>query len=217
MDRVIKIEVMFFDLDGTLVDSLDDIGTSVNHTLTTLGYSALPKEKLRRFVGDGMQTLLVRALSEFEKPDNDRLMTAVSIYRAHHDEHCLDFVRTYDGVLDVLTHFNHCRKFVISNKAEVFTRKIIHGLGLSRYFEEVYGGDSFANKKPHPQTIQAILEKTGVHPDRAMIIGDGPQDIEAGRRAGIYTCAVRYGFHTVAPEGADFYIDRIIQIKELVV
>ncbi|HNE82750.1 MAG TPA: HAD hydrolase-like protein, partial [bacterium] len=104
---MIKIEVMFFDLDGTLVDSLDDIGASVNHTLTTLGYSALPKEKLRRFVGDGMQTLLARALSEFEKPDNDQLMTAVSIYRTHHDEHCLDFVRTYDGVLDVLTHFNH--------------------------------------------------------------------------------------------------------------
>lgn len=211
-----KIEALFFDLDGTLVDSLKDIGASINHTLEMLGYSALPQKKIQSFVGDGIRTLIMRALSEYEKPDNDRLIHAEVIYKEHHEVHCLDSVCTYDGVNDVLNYFSHCRKFVISNKAEIFTRKIIDGLGLSEYFEGVYGGDSFEHKKPHPQPIQDILEKTGIHPELAMIVGDGPQDIEAGRRAGINTCAVRYGFHRVAPEDADFYIDHIVQLKDVV-
>lgn len=193
-----KVELIIFDLDGTLVDSLDDLAISLNHALGMYGFPLLTSETVRQIVGDGAKNLVWRGLPQTVKRGGVAEATVVdSVYSAfieHYGAHLLDHTRAYTGVGETLASLEeHCRMCVLSNKGEAMSTRIIEGLGIARYFHGVYGGDSFATRKPDPAGFLEIMARTAVPPGRTLVVGDSANDILGGRAAGAMTCGVLYG------------------------
>lgn len=211
-----EIDLMIFDLDGTLTDSLTDISRSANFALVSVGLKELPEEQIREYIGDGIPQLLRRCIETQAECSDGLLNRAEALYRPHYDEHCLDHITLYPNVRETLDFFAAKTKAVISNKMESFTIKILNGLGLMKHFQAVIGGDTFPERKPHPRPVNHLLTLFSAKRDRTVIIGDGHQDILCGKSAGIVTCAVTYGFRQ-SPElqTADYRIRDLTELNEL--
>jgi phosphoglycolate phosphatase len=196
---VIAARLLVFDLDGTLVDSKEDLATAVNVALASFDLPPLPHPVIYSYVGDGASALIRRALpAEREGLLQDVLDRFLSYYRRH----LLDTTRPYPGVVEELRRWSGIyRMALLTNKPIVMTEAILSGLSLSRHFFEVRGGDSFETKKPDPQGLLHILGVAGVAPRDAVMVGDARNDVLAGRGAGTVTCGVTYGL------GADGFVD----------
>ena len=183
------VDLLIFDLDGTLIESKWDIADSVQRTLADLSLPPRTQEEIFGFVGDGIKRLLRLAVGE----DNQaRYEDALRIFRSYYMTHCLDRTRYYPGVETVLAHFARKHKAVATNKAIEYTTKILAGLG-HHHFAHVVGGDDGFGLKPEPGMLHSIMEKLGVPKERAVLIGDSTNDITGGHNAGIKVCAVGYG------------------------
>lgn len=187
---MIKIDLLIFDLDGTLADTGKDLASAVNHTLRRLGLPALEEKLIVSYVGDGVEILIKRALGQAAQ---ERHGAALEIFLAYYGEHLLDKTRLYPGVLECLNHFAEKRKILISNKRQEFTVRIVEGLGIARYFEDIVGGDLYPYKKPDARLAAPYLARYNVKGERTVIVGDGPNDILLARNAGIYSCAFLNG------------------------
>jgi phosphoglycolate phosphatase len=207
------INLLIFDLDGTLVDTLDDITASVNYTLDRLGKGRLTRDRVRQMVGDGIEVLLARALAEPRAPEQ-----AVTLYKAHHHAHLTVHSRLYPGVREMLEHFSAIPLVVISNKTSEFVVPVLERLGIARYFAAALGADAGLPLKPAPDLILRVLSQFAVPKEAAAIIGDGTTDMRAGKAAGIVTCAVTYGFRTEAELrqiGPDHVISSLEDLKTI--
>ncbi|MBI2841211.1 MAG: HAD-IA family hydrolase [Acidobacteria bacterium] len=192
-----KTDLIVFDLDGTLVDSLEDLTISLNHALGVHGFPLLTSETVRQLVGDGAKNLVLRGVPEAFRPNGVADGTVGSVYGTftrHYGDHLLDHTRAYPGVDETLAALEGCcRMCVLSNKGEAMSVRILEGLGIARYFGGVYGGDSFATRKPDPGGFLEIMTRTGVRPGSTLVVGDSANDILGGRAAGAMTCGVLYG------------------------
>jgi phosphoglycolate phosphatase len=207
------VRLIIFDLDGTLVNTLEDIAASVNFTLGHLGLPALPVERVRQCVGDGVRMLLTRALDG----RIDLLGDAEGIYKLHHAQNLSVHSRLYPGVRETLEHFRFIDLAVVSNKTSDFVGPLLKGLGVERYFRVVLGADSGMPLKPAPDSLLYIMKVLKVPKDYGLMVGDGTTDIRAGRAAGVTTCAVSYGFRSEAElreAGPDLMIDRITSLSD---
>jgi phosphoglycolate phosphatase len=197
-----------FDLDGTLIDSLADIAASTNHVRACFGLDPLPEHRVRRMIGDGARVLLERALTD--APEHVDPAEAWPIYAAHHEEQCIREVRPYPGAEDCLHRWHHegRRLAVVTNKPERFATRVLDHLGLLGCFGTVIGGDTLTAKKPDPEPLRRALQDLRADPREALMVGDGVQDLRAGKAAGLRTAAALYGFHdagVLRAEGADEY------------
>ena len=210
-----KIDLIIFDLDGTLVDTRQDITNSVNYARKMLGLPALDVDTVIKHVGNGVKKLMERSLPENQR---DKVQEAVSHFREHYKDHALVYSRLYPGVKETLSHFQNKKLAIISNKPEEFSRHVLKGLNVDNYFDLILGGDSLPVMKPNPEPILRVLDDVKVVPDKAVMVGDGIPDIEAGKRAQVLTCAVSYGFRkkeillAVKP---DFMVNDILELKRL--
>jgi phosphoglycolate phosphatase len=207
-----QIKLLIFDLDGTLIDSRQDLVNSVNAALRSLGRDELPSDLIAAMVGDGAPTLVRRALGD--TPDEDLRRRGLEFFLSYYREHKLDYTRLYDGIpeaLETLQGTNGTRRVmsVLTNKPVNPSRAIVQALGIAEKFVSVYGGNSFETKKPDPLGINTILAETGVRPEEAVMIGDSAVDILTGRAAGTWTCGVTYGFapHTLVETPGDVLFD----------
>lgn len=209
-----SIKLVVFDLDGTLIDSRLDLVHSVNAALRHIGRPALAEDVIASYVGDGAPILIQRALGG-EQVDEAIVRKGLEFFLTYYREHKLDHTTVYPGIAEALAKIQNCgngmsRKLaVLSNKPVGPSRKIVEALGLGQFFTQVYGGNSFATKKPDPEGARRLLDETGVHPEQAAIIGDSHTDIETGRNAGLWTVGVSYGFapHTLDEANPDVLID----------
>jgi len=215
-----QIKLLIFDLDGTLIDSRQDLVNSVNAALRSLGREELPSDEIAAMVGDGAPTLVRRALGD--TVDEVLLKRGLEFFLSYYREHKLDYTHLYPGIpeaLDTLQGANGQRRVmsVLTNKPVNPSRAIIDALGLAERFVSVYGGNSFETKKPDPLGINTILSETGVRPDEAIMIGDSAVDILTGRAAGTWTCGVTYGFapHTLVETPGDIMADNAQELARL--
>ncbi len=183
---------LLFDLDGTLVDSGDDLAAAVNHVL---GQDRLPpvgREQVLQMLGDGAPVLVERAYAHHGAA---RPADALTRFRAHYRAHCLDATRPYPGVARLLRRLAPERAVAVAtNKPTAFARKIVEGLGLEAVVDLVVGPETAGAPKPSPGMLLAALEALGHEPAEAVMIGDSPSDVEAGSRAGTATVAVLWGY-----------------------
>lgn len=202
-----KIDLIIFDLDGTLIESKWDIADSVNLTLAELGLPQRSQEEVFSFVGDGIKRLLRLAVGE---KNQSRYEEALRVFRGHYLAHCLDRTRFYPGIDRVLTHFSSKLKAVATNKSLEYTTKILDGLG-KHHFAYTVGGDNGFGLKPEPGMLHKIMEELKVEKDRTVLIGDSTNDINGGHNAGIKVCAVGYGMgnrEKMAACNPDWFIER---------
>jgi phosphoglycolate phosphatase len=181
-----------FDLDGTLVDSLDDLHASVNHALATVGLAPRTREEVRGFVGEGARVLLVRATA----PHADLVEPALAAWRRHYGAHCLDRTRPYPGIEALLARARRPLA-VHTNKPGAMARKILDGLGLLPRFVAVVGGDD-APRKPDPAGLLGIMARIGASPGDTVLVGDSRHDVATARAAGVAMVAVTWGLSSRA-------------------
>lgn len=187
---------LIFDLDGTLIDSVGDLCTSVSELVTTLGGRPLGREEVSRMVGDGAAELVRRALSAGGlSPDRpDALPRFLEIY----DRRLLDTTVAYEGIdeaLQMLAPRAHLS--VLTNKPLAPSRRILDALGLSGYFDAVIGGDGPHGRKPDPAGLHALAAGGGP----VLLIGDSPIDWQTAQAAGCAFAWARYGFSAVRFDG----------------
>ncbi len=208
-----SIGLLIFDLDGTLVNTLEDITTSVNFTLQELGRKPIPLDAVRQYVGDGIEMLMVRALG-----GGDLLPDAIGIYKVHHSRNLVVHSSLYPEVANTLDHFKSLPMAVISNKTMEFVGPLLDRLGVARYFKLIIGADYGLPLKPAPDSILKILSHFGVPKEESVMVGDGTTDIRAGKAAGVTTCSVTYGFRSedeLRKVGPDYMIPRFSDLKKL--
>ncbi|MBI4341634.1 MAG: HAD-IA family hydrolase [Candidatus Omnitrophica bacterium] len=187
--------LIVYDLDGTLVDTLQDITNAANHMLKRLQRPPLAAERVRRFVGRGVAQLVAECLAT---DDAQRITEGLAIYRAHYREHLVDHSRLYPGARELLEHFRNRAQAVITNKPNPDSRELLRRLGVADYFLDIIGGDGPYPKKPDPAALQSTMERASASADETLLIGDSPIDVETGRRAGVPTVTVSHGLADAA-------------------
>jgi len=213
-----SIRALLFDLDGTLIDSREDLAASVNYALRAVGEPPQTRGAIVRHVGNGMRTLLANVLG---KADEATLTDAISAFQDHYGAHCVDKTTTYPYVEETLKRVTEAgqKTAVVTNKPKGFADKILNALKLRPFIEVVVGGDTVSERKPHPAPLLEAVKDLGGAIGSTLIVGDGIQDIKAGQAAGIATCVARYGFG-FTPEvlslKPDFSISDFGKLKEIV-
>lgn len=215
--RAVEMDVLLFDLDGTLIDSKTDIATAVNLTLCELGLPIRSREEIFSFVGDGVKRLLRLSVGE---ENLDQYERSLQVFRRHYLAHCLDTTRLYPGMWETLQHFKAKPKAIVTNKSREYTLRILEGLGIANWFAAVESPEDSAELKPDPRMLWRALSACGVSEERVVMIGDSTNDVRAAQAADIQACAVLYGYgnfekiHALRP---DFYCSRPIDLITLFV
>ncbi len=182
-----------FDLDGTLVDSLDDLVLSANEARRFFKLPPLPKEEIASFVGDGMVMFVKRLFNGAPV----ELEEGIKKVKEEYSLHLTDNTRFYKGMPECVNRLKKAgfKVGILSNKTEKFSRMVIEQLRMIEAFDFIYGGDSFDEKKPSPLPIIKILEEFKGDRRESFMIGDSCNDILSGKKAGIKTIAVVFGFN----------------------
>jgi|SRR5271165_502127 len=209
-----SIQLVIFDLDGTLIDSRLDLVHSVNAALRHIGRTELPDEVIASYVGDGAPILIQRALGA-DAGDETLIHKGLQFFLSYYREHKLDHTTLYPGIADSLRSIQnsgngHPRKLaVLTNKPVVPARAIVDALGLGPYFFQVYGGNSFSTKKPDPDGVRQLLAEAGLAANQAAMVGDSHVDVRTARNTGLVPIGVTYGFapHTLEQETPDVLVD----------
>ncbi|MGE4384471.1 MAG: HAD family hydrolase [Endomicrobiaceae bacterium] len=186
-----KISLAVFDLDGTLVDSQKDLTSAVNFTRNHYGLASLEISVVASFLGSGINALVKSVLPNVGET---KMPEAIGMFKDFYSKHLADTTKAYDGVREMLSGLKDIKKAVLSNKSENFSKDIIENLRLKEFFDEIYGGDSFDEKKPSPKPIREIMNFLSVNKENTVMVGDGVNDVLAGKKAGVRTIAVLYGY-----------------------
>ncbi len=209
------MDLLVFDLDGTLIDSKLDLVLSVNAVRGRLHLPALPQETIATYVGRGVVTLMQRALGP--EASEQTVAEGVEFFLEYYRDHMLDHTVPYPGVREALAALQDRRMAVLTNKPVRFSQAILAGLGLSGYFVQVYGGNSFERKKPDPIGVLTLMREANVAAERTMIVGDSDTDVLTGRNAGVWTCGVTYGLapQTLETSPPDFLLHDLRELPPL--
>ncbi len=182
-------QLYLFDVDGTLVDSAADICGAVRQALAESGVDGLSDARLRSFIGHHLFDLFREVLPASTPEQQEHLLARYrQIYLARRHAS----TRVYPGIPEMLAALPG-RKSTATTKSSETARQVLDLFGLARYFDHVQGTDGFPSK-PAPDVILRSLERFGVRPEDCLLVGDAAPDMEAGRRAGVRTCAVAWGY-----------------------
>ena len=205
-----NLRYLLFDLDGTLVDSVPDLTLSLNLLRAELDCSPLREQQVVPMVGDGVSVLVKRALGpEIYQPLHvDRFMHFYA-------DHLLDHTSCYPGIEELLSSHAADKMAIVTNKPYQLTMRLLDGLNLTRYFKVIVGGDSYAEKKPHPLPVIKALAGLSAVPRQAVMIGDHHTDLYSGREAGTATCFCAYGMGHNDGLTSDFYAKQSTDLLQL--
>jgi phosphoglycolate phosphatase len=208
--------VLIFDLDGTLIDSRRDIAVACNHALRAVGRAPLDEDRVASFVGDGARAVVERALGW--GADRDLVERTLETFIAYYLEHPADYTTIMPGAIEALDALSDRPLAVATNKRRDVALAVLDALGLSSRFRWIWGGGDGA-PKPDPACVHALLAQARIPHRDAWMIGDGVQDIGAGKAAGVRTVAVLGGFQkepSLRALAPDFVIRSLGELPRLV-
>ena len=213
-----KYTIAIFDLDGTILNTLEDLADSTNYALKTCGYPERTMDEVRQFVGNGIRKLMERAVPEGTPVEEiDRVHET---FTAHYKVHCADKTRPYDGIMELLQNLKKdgCKLAVVSNKADYGVQEL-----CKQYFDGVFdfavGEREGIRKKPAPDSVNEVLKTLGCSRDRAVYIGDSDVDIQTAANAQMDHIIVEWGFRDVPfliAKGAKVLVEKPEEILEIV-
>lgn len=191
--KSISAELVIFDLDGTIIDSSQDIAWCANRTLAAMGHREMDPSEIVGHIGWGVKPLLEK-LMPGEAPEmiTDARLKFLEFY----GDHLVVETTLYPGVLPVLDRLKGAGKkmAIVTNKPEGLAIGILEVMKLSAYFKLVLGGDSLPNRKPHPEPIEKAIRELSATPGSTVVVGDSPVDCEAAKGAGAFAIGAAYGF-----------------------
>ena len=211
-------ELVIFDLDGTLVDSKIDLVNSVNATRGFMQLEPLLESVIASYVGNGAPMLVRRALPDASE---EQVARGLRFFLEYYREHMLDCTVLYPGVREALDelHAAELPLAILTNKPVRFSIHMMEGLGLDTHFFRIYGGNSFAEKKPHPLGIEKLIAESQADRAHTYMVGDSSVDILTARNAGVHACGVAWGFQpeTFSLEPPDFVIRDMRELVPMMV
>jgi phosphoglycolate phosphatase len=213
------IRAIAIDLDGTLLDTIDEIVVAANLLAKAHGATALPSEQIKSFVGKGIANLVLRTTQAAALSVDQG--AAVTQFEDIYFAQLNTVTKPFDGVVKGLEAMRAkgFKLVVATNKAMRFARVLLDGQRLSQYFEAVYAGDSFAEKKPHAMVLQSIARDLNVPTNELLMVGDSGNDVQAARNSGCPAVAVPYGYregHSVESLHADMIVSSLAELAKLV-
>ncbi len=214
-----EFELLVFDLDGTLIDSALDLALAVNAVRADAGMAPLPHQTVYGYVGNGAPMLIQRSLEC--AADDPRARRGLQFFYEYYHEHMLDNTDLYPGVRESLDSWRAggVEMAVLTNKPVRFSRHILAGLGLSEHFGRVYGGNSFATKKPDPEGLETIVRELEGERAKTLMVGDSSVDILTARNAGVASAGVTYGLRpeSLKEHPPDILVDSMGELAERLV
>ena len=213
-----QLRLLVFDLDGTLIDSKKDLTEAVNAALQQFSLPRQPEERIASYIGDGAGMLIKRALAADVSKDSDPELAPAVLERflAYYREHKLDHTCVYPDVFEQLASLRDAmpgaRMAVLTNKPVRASEEICEGLGLAPFFFSIYGGNSFATKKPEPEGLLKLIAEAGAAPGTTLMVGDSDVDIRTARAAGTWSLGCRYGLspHSIADMEVQGLVDAVV-------
>jgi phosphoglycolate phosphatase len=209
--------LLVFDLDGTLVDSVMDLRAALNEVLRERGHRALSPVQVKRMIGDGVPTLVARALAASGADPAEAAM-ALPRFLELYEANPAQLSRPYPGVPETLAILRQrgYRTAICTNKPQQATLAVMQGLDLLRLFDGIAGGDRFLVKKPHPGHLLQLIAELGARPEKSAMIGDNENDAAAARAAAVRFVLMRYGYARVEPESlaADALLDAFSELPD---
>ncbi|VAW96999.1 Phosphoglycolate phosphatase [hydrothermal vent metagenome] len=217
-----KPEMVLIDVDGTLVDSVPDLAYCVDEMMLAIGQSAYGEEKVREWVGNGVERLVRRALiGRLEgEPDQALFEKAYPIFMELYSENTCKRSCLYPGVTEALDYLvaSNVKLGCVTNKAAQFTIPLLKTLGIHDIFSIVISGDTLAKKKPDPMPLLHGAEFFNVKPENALMLGDSISDVKAARAAGFQIICMSYGYNhgiDIRESNPDAVVDSMIEIKAI--
>jgi phosphoglycolate phosphatase len=209
-----QLRLLVFDLDGTLIDSRRDLVESVNAALAEFGLPVQDENRIASYIGDGAGMLVQRALA-FADADPALGPAALEAFLAHYRRHKLDHTRLYPGVLETLALLRAhlpVKMAVLTNKPVHPSIEICEALELAPFFFSIYGGNSFATKKPEPEGLLKLMAEAGAKPNETVMIGDSDVDVRTAKAAGAWSIGCRFGLspQTIAEMEQEKLVDAVV-------
>ncbi|MFA6335142.1 MAG: HAD family hydrolase [Bacteroidales bacterium] len=214
-----KFKGVIFDLDGTLVNSLEDLADSMNIVLQNYNLPTHDLQAYKYLIGNGIRNLVRRALPESDSEEeliNKCFNSMIEVYR----NNCINKTKPYIGIVDLLDELvsRQMKLAVLSNKADELTKKIVSDLLPNWNFEAITGLSNEANKKPNPFGALQISEKSGVRPEKIIYVGDTGIDMQTANNAGMYAVGALWGFRTkeeLISNGAKYLLNHPLDLIQI--
>ena len=212
------INSIIFDLDGTLLNTIEDLANACNYALTTLGYKTHEVEKYKTFVGNGRYKLVERMLPE-DNRSVENIEKALDLFDSYYEKHMLDMTKPYDGIMEMLDCLisKSINIAVVSNKPHEFTTEVVKNYFGDR-FEVVYGHKKNTKEKPDPWAVLEVIDEFKVNKDECLYVGDSEIDINTAKNAGVKSVGVEWGFRgkgELESAGANYIVNKPEQILEI--
>lgn len=212
-----KYDGVIFDLDGTLLNTLEDLKNSVNYALSSCRMPKRSYEEIRHFVGNGVKRLMELAVPDgFENPEFER---AFALFKEHYGEHCNDLTDLYPGIRELLETLKKegFQMAIVSNKYYEGVQALKEQY-FKDYLDVAIGEKEGIRKKPAPDTVLAALKELGLQTEKAVYVGDSEVDIATAANTGMDCITVGWGFRTRAEQeeaGAKVFVEKPMEIKDL--
>ena len=211
-------KAVLFDMDGTLLDTLEDLCDSTNHALAQMGYPLRGIEEIRRFIGNGAEKQIRRAVPE--GTSEGKIMETLAAFRAYYQDHCQIKTKVYDGLLDVLSELKEkgVKMAVVSNKPDAAVKKLSREYFGDR-LDYAIGPSDGVRCKPYPDMAETALKALGIAKKDAVFVGDSEVDVQTGLNAGLDVIAVSWGFRSrevVIEAGAKMIVDDASELEKLI-
>lgn len=211
-------KVAIFDLDGTLLNTLDDLANACNYALNKFSFPTHEVEEYKKFIGNGIYKLVERAVPN-NKKDKETVEKVLEIFSEYYNEHMIDMTKPYEGIITLLDELRlkEIKLAVVSNKKHEFTMQIVEKYFGDR-FDIVFGHRESYKAKPDPASVLEVIDKFNILKNECIYIGDSNVDIMTARNSGIECIGVSWGFRgkeELAKAGADYIADNIIELKDI--
>jgi phosphoglycolate phosphatase len=214
-----KYKTVIFDMDGTLLNTLEDLTDSVNYALNISGYPTRTLDEVRQFVGNGVKILMSLAVPQGTSKEDT--LKCLELYRGHYSKNMQNKTRPYDGIIDVLKKLKEkeIKLAIVSNKYDSAVKALCQDY-YGEYIKVAIGESQGVAKKPAPDSVFASLKQLGATAEDAIYVGDSDVDVHTAHNAGLKCVGVTWGFRNrelLAMEGADFIIDRPEELLDYLV
>ena len=209
-----------FDLDGTLLDTVEDLTKAFNYMRRSLNYPEIPRSKVKKMIGNGMRDVIEQSFAEMNvNPTSAEVDSALDTMRNYYLQHSVETTKPYAGVIETLEFLRKkgCKTAVVTNKYTNAAIDILQKFDMAEYFDVVFGNGEGFPLKPAPELLWESAKRMQLEITECVMVGDNYTDLGSARNAGCKSVFARYGYGVEKDEKADFYVDNFIELKAFAV